>query len=210
MPGAAAAARNGFDLAGAVLVTTGMLLPSTPSSRAPDVGWGSTDVAASLPPSALLAAFVANERRARSPLVPFSLFRIKGLAAANVTQLITFSGLYSMFFFLSLYMQNVLGYSPRHTGLAYLPLTGGFMISAGIATPCAARRHEARHRRRRADRRRRALLPLPHCRSTVRSSAMCCPGILIVALGAGAVFTGVTTAATDDVPADHAGLASGL
>ena len=60
----------------------------------------------------LLAAFVANERRARNPLVPFSIFRIKGLAAANVTQLITFSGLYSMFFFLSLYMQSVLGYSP--------------------------------------------------------------------------------------------------
>src|SRR5205814_2388129 len=79
------------------------------------------------------------ERRAPKPLVPFSIFRIKGLAAANVTQLITFSGLYSMFFFLSLYMQRVLGYSPSHTGLAYLPLTGGFVLSAGIATPLVPR-----------------------------------------------------------------------
>ena len=80
--------------------------------RAPEIGWSATGRSPRSGWVVLLAAFVANERRARHPLVPFSLFRIKGLAAANVTQLITFSGLYSMFFFLSLYMQNVLGYSP--------------------------------------------------------------------------------------------------
>ena len=135
-----AAAGGAASTSGAVLVTAGMLLLVYTLVEAPDVGWGATATIGGLAGAAvLLAAFVANERRARNPLVPFSIFRIKGLAAANVTQLITFSGLYSMFFFLSLYMQNVLGYSPIHTGLAYLPLTAGFMISAGIATPLVPR-----------------------------------------------------------------------
>src|SRR5207302_1377248 len=132
--------QSGFDFPGAVLVTAGMLLLIYALVRAPEIGWGTAETMSGLAAAAaLLAAFVANERRARTPLVPFSIFRIKGLAAANVTQLITFSGLYSMFFFLSLYMQKVLGYSPSHTGLAYLPLTAGFMLSAGIATPLVPR-----------------------------------------------------------------------
>ena len=175
--------QSGFDFPGAVLVTAGMLLLIYALVRAPEIGWGTAETMSGLAvAAALLAAFVANERRARTPLVPFSIFRIKGLAAANVTQLITFSGLYSMFFFLSLYMQRVLGYSPSHTGLAYLPLTAGFMISAGIATP---------------------LVPRIGTKPVIVGGAL-------VALGAGAVFTGVTTAATEGVPADHAGIASGL
>ena len=149
----AAGAVGSFDLRGAMLVTGGMLLFIYTLVRAPDVGWGNTTTIAgtSWLRSSLLAAFVANERRARNPLVPFSIFRIKGLAAANATQLISFGGLYAMFFFLSLYMQNVLGYSPIHTGLAYLPVTGGFMIAvADRHAADAADRHQAGHRRRRA------------------------------------------------------------
>jgi len=203
--------QSSFDLRGAVLVTSGMLLLIYGLVRAPEVGWAATGTVTALAlGAALLAAFVANERRASTPLVPFSIFRIKGLAAANLTQLITFSGLYSMFFFLSLYMQSVLGYSPSRTGLAYLPLTAGFMISAGIATP---------------------LVPRIGTRPVIVAGALVAagglyflshvpvdgaflrdllPGIVIVALGAGGVFTGVTTAATDGVPAEHAGVASGL
>jgi EmrB/QacA subfamily drug resistance transporter len=200
-----------FDLPGAALVTSGMLLLIYALVRAPDVGWGAAEtMSAFAVATVLLAAFVANERRASTPLVPFSIFRIKGLAAANVTQLITFSGLYSMFFFLSLYMQNVLGYSPRHTGLAYLPLTAGFMISAGIATPLVPRI---------------GTKPVIVAGTLVAAGGLyflshvpvdgaflgdLLPGIVLVALGAGAVFTGVTTAATDGVPADNAGIASGL
>ena len=69
---------------------------------------------------ALLAAFVVNERRHRNPLAPLSIFRINGLGAADATQLIAFAGFLAMFFFLTLYMQNVLGYSPIQTG-ARLP-----------------------------------------------------------------------------------------
>ena len=203
--------RSSFDLSGAVLVTAGMLLLIYTFVQAPDVGWASARTLGGLAAAAvILAAFAANERRARNPLVPFSIFRIEGLAAANLTQLITFAGLYSMFFFLSLYMQNVLGYPPIHTGLAYLPLTGGFMVAAAIATP---------------------LLPRVGTRPVIVAGALLAaagiyylsrapvhgtflsdllPGIVVIAIGAGAVFTGVTTAATEGVPSDKAGIASGL
>src|SRR5262249_54691118 len=126
---------SSFDLAGALLVTSGMLLAIYTLVRAPDVGWGSGRTIGELATAGvILAAFALNERRARNPLVPFSIFRIRGLAAANLTQLISFSGLYSMFFFLTLYLQNVLEYSPIRTGLAYLPITAGFIVSVGIVT----------------------------------------------------------------------------
>ena len=203
--------RSSFDLSGAVLVTGGMLLLIYVLIEAPSVGWGTTRTIGGLAAAlVILAAFVAHELRTRNPLVPLSIFRIKGLAAANATQLITFSGLYSMFFFLSLYMQNVLGYSPIQTGLAYLPLTGGFMIAAAIATPLLPRI---------------GTKPLIVAGALIASSGLyylsrvpvdgtfvrdLLPGIGIVAIGAGAVFTGVTTAATDGVPPQQAGIASGL
>jgi len=203
--------QSSFDLAGAVLVTTGMLLLIYALVRAPEIGWGATKTIAALGPAVLLlAAFVANERRARSPLVPFTIFRIEGLAAANVTQLITFSGLYSMFFFLSLYMQTVLGYSPGHTGLAYLPLTAGFMISAAIVTPLVPRVGTKPVIALGALTAAGGLYFLSHVPVDGAFLADLLPGILIVALGAGAVFTGVTTAATEGVPGEDAGIASGL
>jgi MFS family permease len=115
-----------------------------------------------------------------------------------------------MFFFLSLYMQNVLNYSPIDTGLAYLPVTAGFMISVGIVAQ---------------------LLPRIGTKPVIIGGALAAaggiyllshvpehgafvsdllPGIVIVAIGLGGVFTGVTTAATEGVPPDKAGIASGL
>ena len=82
----------------------------------------------------LLAAFVAIELRARKPLVPFSIFRIRTLTGANVVGLLVGASLFSMFFFISLYMQQVLGYSAIHAGLSYLPLALTIMASAGIAS----------------------------------------------------------------------------
>jgi EmrB/QacA subfamily drug resistance transporter len=203
--------QSSFDLAGAMLATTGMLLLIYALVRAPEIGWGAAETLTALALAAtVLAAFVANERRVRNPLVPFSIFRIEGLAAANLTQLITFSGLYSMFFFLSLYMQSVLGYSPSHTGLAYLPLTAGFMLSAGIATPLVPRVGTKPVIAAGALVAAGGLYFLSHVPVDGTFLADLLPGILAVALGAGAVFTGVTTAATDGVPAEHAGIASGL
>ena len=82
-------------------------------------------------PSAL---FIFNELRTENPLLPLSIFKIKGLGAADATQLIAIAGFLATFFFLTLYMQNVLGYSPLRTGLSYLPVTAGVIVAAGISS----------------------------------------------------------------------------
>src|SRR5262249_27834206 len=84
--------------------------------------------------AALMAAFIAVELRAAKPLVPFSIFRIRTLTGANVVGLLVGASLFSMFFFITLYMQQVLGYSPIHAGLSYLPLSVVIIASAGIAS----------------------------------------------------------------------------
>ena len=128
-----------FDILGAVLSTAGTLLLVYSLVRAPAAGWGSARTIAELAGAlVLMAAFAANEQRSRNPLLPLSIFRIRGLAAADVTQLIGVAGFIAMFFFLTLYMQDVLGYSPVRTGLAYLPVTVGVGIAAGVTPGCSA------------------------------------------------------------------------
>ena len=124
-----------FDVAGAITVTAALSILVYALVDANDAGWGSSQtlglIALSL---ALLAAFVAIELRATKPLVPFSIFRIRTLTGANVVGLLVGASLFSMFFFISLYMQQVLGYSAIHAGLSYLPLALVIMASAGIAS----------------------------------------------------------------------------
>jgi EmrB/QacA subfamily drug resistance transporter len=200
-----------FDLAGAVLATSGMLLAIYTLTRAPDVGWGSgRTIAGLVAAAAILVAFVVNEQRTKHPLVPFSIFRIKGLAAANLTQVISFAGLYSTFFFLSLYMQNVLGYSPLQTGLAYLPVTGGFMLSVGIVAQLLPRIGTKPVIVGGALIATGGIYYLSHVTEHGTFASSLLPGVLLLSLGLGAVFGGVTTAATEGVPADKAGIASGL
>ena len=75
-----------------------------------------------------------NAQRRAHPLVPLSIFRIKGLAGADATQVLAWAGFYSMFFFVTLYMQNVLGYSPLRTGASYMPVTVGIGLGSTVAT----------------------------------------------------------------------------
>ena len=124
-----------FDVAGAVTVTAALSVLVYALVDANDAGWGSSQTIGLLALSVvLLAAFVAIELRARKPLVPFSIFRIRTLTGANVVGLLVGASLFSMFFFISLYMQQVLGYSAIHAGLSYLPLALVIMASAGIAS----------------------------------------------------------------------------
>ncbi|MEX2253424.1 MAG: MFS transporter, partial [Thermoleophilaceae bacterium] len=98
-----------------------------------DVGWGSTQTVGLLTLVAgLLAAFVAVELRSEAPLVPFGIFRKRTLTGANVVGLLVGGSLFSMFFFISLYMQEVLGYSAIKAGLSYLPLTVLIITSAAL------------------------------------------------------------------------------
>jgi len=200
-----------FDILGAILVTGGMLLLVYALVRAPEAGWGTAHTIGELGTAgSLLAAFVLNEQRNRNPLFPFSIFRIKGLAAADATQLIAFAGFISLFFFLTLYMQNVLGYSPIQAGSAYLPVTVGIVIAAGVSTQLIPRI---------------GTRPVIVVGTLIAAGGMyylsrvpvqgsyptdLLPGLVIMSIGLGAVFVTVTTAANAGVPADKAGLAAGL
>jgi EmrB/QacA subfamily drug resistance transporter len=205
------AQRAHFDIPGTILATGGMLLLVFTLVKAPDQGWGSGRTIAELTAAvALLVAFVLNERRAGQPLMPLSIFRVRGLAAADATQLIAFAGFLAMFFFLTLYMQNVLGYSPIQTGAAYLPLTFGVGIAAGISSQLMTRT---------------GTRPLAVAGSLIAAGGVywlsripvhgsfvsdLLPGMMVMSIGLGAVFVSVTTAANAGVPADKAGLAAAL
>ena len=200
-----------FDILGSLLVTSGMLLLVFGLVKAPGQGWGDGRTLAELGgAAALLAAFLLNERLVKHPLLPLSVFRIKGLAAANITGLMAFAGLLAMFFFLTLYMQNVLGFSPLQTGAAYLPLTFGVGVAAGISSQLLSKV---------------GTRPLIVVGALLASGGLyylsripvdgtyltdLLPGLMIVSFGLGAVFVAVTTAANAGVPADKAGLAAAL
>jgi EmrB/QacA subfamily drug resistance transporter len=202
---------EGFDLAGAVLITTSMLTLVHALVEAPDRGWSDSLTITELAASAvLLVAFVVVELRSHSPLVPLSIFRTPGLAAADVTQLVGVGGFVTMFFFLTLYMQNVLGFTPLETGSAYLPLALVAGVSAGIGTGLIGRI---------------GTRPVIVAGALIVAGGLALlsripvdgsylgdllPGMLVVAFGIGAVFVGTTTAANAGVPPSLAGLAAAL
>jgi EmrB/QacA subfamily drug resistance transporter len=122
-----------FDAAGAVTITAGLSLLAYALLDASSSGWGSAKIIGLLALSvALIAAFVATELRSAAPLIPFRIFRLRTLTGANVVGILLGASLFSMFFFISLYMQQVLGYSPIHAGLSYLPLAITIIIAAGL------------------------------------------------------------------------------
>jgi EmrB/QacA subfamily drug resistance transporter len=129
-----------FDIGGAVSVTAGLALFVYALVNANQVGWGSTEtiglIAGAL---ALLAAFVAIERRNAQPLVPFSIFRLQTLRGSNIVALLIGMSLFSMFFFISLYLQQILHYDALKAGFAYLPLAVSIIISAGVASQAVTR-----------------------------------------------------------------------
>ena len=124
-----------FDVPGAVTVTAGLALLVYATVHAVTAGWGATSTLVELAGALLLlAVFVAIELRQRAPLVPFSIFRLRTLRGADTVALLIGMSLFSMFFFISLYMQQVLHFSALHAGLSYLPLAVGIILSAGIAS----------------------------------------------------------------------------
>nr|MDQ2629499.1 MFS transporter [Actinomycetota bacterium] len=124
-----------FDVAGATTITLGLSALVFALLDAEDAGWGSAQTIGILAFSAImLIAFVAIERRSQAPLVPFRIFRLRTITGANVVGILVGASLFSMFFFISLYMQQVLGYSAIKAGLSYLPLAVSIILSAGIAS----------------------------------------------------------------------------
>jgi EmrB/QacA subfamily drug resistance transporter len=124
-----------FDVAGALTITLGLSAFVFALLDAETVGWGSAQTIGTIVVALLLlAAFVVVETRSRAPLVPFSIFRVRTVTGANVVGILVGASLFSMFYFISLYMQQVLGYSPIKAGLSYLPLAISIILSAGIAS----------------------------------------------------------------------------
>ena len=122
-----------FDAAGAASVTAGLSVLAYALLDASSAGWGSAKIIGLLALSAvLIATFVAIELRSTAPLVPFRIFRLRTLTGANVVGILLGASLFSMFFFISLYMQQVLGYSAIHAGLSYLPLAVTIIVAAGL------------------------------------------------------------------------------
>jgi EmrB/QacA subfamily drug resistance transporter len=122
------------DVAGAVTVTSGLALLVYAVSKAPDYGWGSGRTLLTLAASAvLLAAFLLIEARTKDPLMPFRIFRIKTVAGANASAFLLGAVVFANFFVLTLYVQQVLGYSALKTGLTFLATAGTSVLWAGLA-----------------------------------------------------------------------------
>jgi EmrB/QacA subfamily drug resistance transporter len=127
--------RTSMDVAGAVSVTAGLIVLVYALVEANDAGWGSTQTVGLLALSvALIVAFVAIELRTKHPIMPLTIFRNRNVASADAVALLVGASLFSMFFFISLYLQQVLGDSALDAGLSYLPLAVSIILSAGFAS----------------------------------------------------------------------------
>jgi EmrB/QacA subfamily drug resistance transporter len=136
----AAAEHRIFDLPGAVTVTAGLVALVYGIVNVQKAGWTSTStIGFGAVALILLTAFLLIEQRQRAPLVRLGIFRIHTLRTANVSMLLVASGLFAMFFFTTLYIQRVLGFSPLQAGLAFLPVTAGIGIGAGLSQPAVKR-----------------------------------------------------------------------
>ncbi|GAB4588030.1 MFS transporter [Nocardia sp. IFM 10818] len=203
--------RGGFDVLGTALATSGLMLLVYALVKAPDHGWGDARTLVMLAvAAALLIAFVVNESRAAAPLVPLSIFRIKGLAAANLAYLSIAAGMLAMFFFLTLYMQSVLDFSELEAGLAYLPFSLVLAVAAGLSAKLFARTGTRPFIVVGAAITGLGLLWLSRIPTDGSYLTDILPGMLVMAVGAGAVFVAANTAANAGVPTEQAGLAAAL
>jgi EmrB/QacA subfamily drug resistance transporter len=199
------------DVAGAVTVTGGLLVLVYGIVKAQAYGWTSwKTIGLGLVAVALLAAFVRIELRSRAPLIRLGIFRQRSLTASNVAMLLVASGMFAMFYFASIYLQEVRDYSPIQAGLAFVPFTFGIVIGAGAAQALVQRLGAwwtpviglvlA------------VVGELLFVRLTVHGSyfGQLFPGIAVMSIGMGLTFVPLTLIATTNIEHEDAGLASGL
>jgi EmrB/QacA subfamily drug resistance transporter len=208
---AAEASDTTLDLPGAILVTVGFMGLVFSLTQASQIGWTAPMTVASFALSILIiGCFVLNETRAKHPLVPLSIFRIRNVSGGNMMMLPVVAAAFGMFFFLSLYIQNVLHYSPVQTGLCFLPVPiiigvlsyyapamldrFGFkpLLVAGTALATLGI----------------YLMSLITTHSVYIANLL--PPLVILGFGFGTAFVAITVAATTGVSEGEAGLASGL
>jgi EmrB/QacA subfamily drug resistance transporter len=201
-----------YDLLGAVTVTGGLMaLVYGLAHAAGPAGWGSRwTIIPFVGAVLLLTLFVLVETRSLEPLVKLSIFRVRSLLTANLAMFLAFSGMFAMFFFNALYIRSALGFDPLETGLAFLPFTGGIMISAGLSSGLAPKI---------------GVRPVAAVGMVLSVIAMLLfarmpypgsyasdllPGLLVGSLGMGAIFMPLTLMATTGLKDEDQGLASGL
>jgi EmrB/QacA subfamily drug resistance transporter len=200
-----------FDVPGAVLVTSGLVALVYAITQANDYGWGSVETIGIFAASAaLLAAFLAWEARATEPLMPFSIFRLRTVTGANIAGLILGTAVFAMFLMLTLYMQQVLGFSAMKTGVAYLAVAGTAIVWSGVAAQLVNRV---------------GVKPVLVAGMVSLTAGLAyftqvsvggsyvgdlLPGFLLIAVGLGFSFVPISIAALAGVRNSEAGLASGL
>jgi EmrB/QacA subfamily drug resistance transporter len=205
------AAKGGYDVGGAVTITLGTMALVFTLIKATSWGWTSgRTIAGFVVAAVLLAAFVAIERRHEDPLVPLRIFSNRSLSAADATLLLVVAALFGMFFFLTLYLQQVLGFSALKTGVAYLPLSLTLIGSSALASQFVDR-----------------FTPKPILVAGLVIStggfilltgvsghgdyaSHVVPAMIILGVGMGMSFVPVTIAGTSGVSPGDSGLASGL
>jgi len=202
---------RGFDAGGAVAITSSLLLLVYAISKAPDVGWGNGRTLGPLIASAaLFVAFLVIETRSSSPMVSFDIFRIRSVTGANVCAFFLGAAVFSNFFLLTLYVQQVLGYSALKTGLTFLATAGVVVLLSGVSQALVTRVGP------------RAVMAaglalitggmLWYTQIPVEDSFFThlLPGYLLVGAGMAFAFIPVSIAALAGVEPREAGLASGL
>jgi EmrB/QacA subfamily drug resistance transporter len=200
-----------FDVPGAITVTAGLIALVYGIVNVQSSGWTSpSTIGFGIVAAILLTAFVLIEQRQRAPLVRLSIFRVRTIRAANISMLLVASGLFAMFFFNTLYVQRVLGFSPLQAGLAFLPVTAGIGIGAalsqgavkrlGIRTTSIIGMSIATV----------GMLLLLTTSADGTYLADVLPGLIPISIGMGLTFVPVTLLATSGVSNEDAGLASGL
>ncbi len=204
-------AHRTFDLPGAVSVTAGLVLLVFAIVKSNSYGWGSARTIGLLAAGLmLLAGFLALERRSPAPLMRLGIFRLRSLAAADLTLFLTSAAVFATFFFVSLYLQQVLGYRPLSAGAAFLPLSAGIAVGATIARNLVPRL---------------GVRVVPMIGLAIATAGMIVltrlpvhgryasdvlSGVLPLGLGLGLTFVPMTLAGTSEVSGEDAGLASGL
>jgi EmrB/QacA subfamily drug resistance transporter len=200
-----------YDALGAVLVSSGLALLVYAISEAPNVGWGTArTILLLIGAGLLLVAFLVNERRVKDPLMPFHIFRVRTVAGANAVGFLLGGVLFANFFVLTLYVQDVLGYSAIKTGVTFVATAGTAVVAAGVAQALTTRF---------------GAKPIIAIGLLLLVAAMVwyaqipvhgkfasdlLPGYVLVGVGIAFAYVPVSIASLAGVAEDEAGLASGL
>ena len=200
-----------YDAAGAVTVTAGLLVLVYAIVKAQEYGWGSGKTLGLFAAGVvLLAIFVAIELRSRAPLIRLGIFRMRSLTGANLAMFFVMAGLFAMFYFASLYQQEILGYGPLKAGFAFVPFALGIVVGAGLSQAGIAKFGVRTVTYIGITMGVLGLLWFTRLPTDGSYAKDLLPTILIVSVGMGLTFVPCTLLATTNVAAEDAGLASGL